>query len=254
MVKEFPKSLRTDIILTINGKFCQQVKLFQQSKEDFIEAILLKMHPMICLAGDYIVRKGEIAESMYFIKKGIVKILCADNENMVIAFMDKGLYFGEIGALVTGKRSCSVVAHTDCVLFEISKDDLTELLKYYPAHRVFLESVGRQRLQTTNSMDLIQVSDDEDEKTVLQNATLIQATIKVPDSAPVKKENYWYQAHLIVMVLSVMWQIIYIPYAIAFYDHLEEAHPFVIIMEILSYIVFVIDIFVQLIPELRYFL
>jgi CRP-like cAMP-binding protein len=44
---------------------------------------------------------------MYFIRKGIVKIIANDNHT-VIALMNEGSYFGEIGILITKKRTVSV--------------------------------------------------------------------------------------------------------------------------------------------------
>ena len=44
---------------------------------------------------------------MYFIKSGIVQVLATDNKT-IIAFMSEGTYFGEIGILLTQKRTCSI--------------------------------------------------------------------------------------------------------------------------------------------------
>jgi CRP-like cAMP-binding protein len=42
---------------------------------------------------------------MYFIKYGIVQVLATDNKTS-IAYMSEGTYFGEIGVLLSQKRSC----------------------------------------------------------------------------------------------------------------------------------------------------
>ncbi|MDR3547166.1 MAG: cyclic nucleotide-binding domain-containing protein [Candidatus Pacebacteria bacterium] len=143
-------------MLHINVDFIQKVKLFQLSESSFIIAMVNQLKPIICLFGDYIVRRGEMADSMYFLKKGLIRVLCADDENVTLAYLGEGCYFGEIGVLLTGKRSASVVAHTNCVLYDIKKEPLLRILDAFGYHRVFLESVGRQRLQTTYLKDLQQ--------------------------------------------------------------------------------------------------
>jgi CRP-like cAMP-binding protein len=55
---------------------------------------------------------------MYFIRKGTVKILANDNKT-TIAYMSEGSYFGEIGVLITKKRTVTVKAKTICVFFTI---------------------------------------------------------------------------------------------------------------------------------------
>lgn len=42
----------------------------------------------------------------------------------MIAYMSEGTYFGEIGVLLTQKRTCFVKARTTCVFFTIGASDL----------------------------------------------------------------------------------------------------------------------------------
>jgi CRP-like cAMP-binding protein len=73
------------------------------------------------------VQRGEVATKMYFIKSGLISVLATDNRT-IIAFMSEGTYFGEIGILLTQKRSCSIQARSLCVFFTIEKDDLMDVL------------------------------------------------------------------------------------------------------------------------------
>jgi CRP-like cAMP-binding protein len=80
------------------------------------------------MAEDYIVRVHEIADKMYFIQEGFVEIICTDNVTP-IAFFGRGSYFGEIGVLITGKRSVSVKTRTNSVLYYIDGDDCLDALE-----------------------------------------------------------------------------------------------------------------------------
>jgi CRP-like cAMP-binding protein len=83
------------------------------------------------MAGDYIVRVHEIADKMYFIQEGFVEIICTDNVTP-IAFFGRGSYFGEIGVLITGKRSVSVKTRTNSVLYFIDGEDCLDALEKHP--------------------------------------------------------------------------------------------------------------------------
>ena len=81
---------------------------------------------------------------MYFIEQGIVKILASDDKE-VIAFQSKGCFFGEIGCLITAKRTCSVKAMTMCVFMSIEKEHLDEIFKMFPKQGKFLRAIAKQR-------------------------------------------------------------------------------------------------------------
>jgi len=67
------------------------------------------------MAGETIIRKGEIADELYFIKKGKVVVLSTDTDS-VIACLSEGGYFGEIGLFDKDqKRSATVLALTFCL-------------------------------------------------------------------------------------------------------------------------------------------
>jgi CRP-like cAMP-binding protein len=79
---------------------------------------------------------------MFFIKKGFIEILASD-ERTIVAYLGEGSYFGEIGVLLTGKRTVSVKSKTPCIFFIIEKDDLVNTLDNYPALMKYLKAVGR---------------------------------------------------------------------------------------------------------------
>ena len=69
---------------------------------------------------------------MYFIGRGLVEVLASDNKT-VISFQGEGCYFGEIGVLLTGKRSCSVRSKTVCIFYSLNKEELNKILVNYPS-------------------------------------------------------------------------------------------------------------------------
>lgn len=240
MLQELPSCLRTELAVNINVDFIQSVKLFQLSDSSFIIALISHMKPFLCLAGDYIVRKGEIADCMYFIKKGMAKVLCADDESVVIAYLGEGCYFGEIGVLLTGKRSVSVVAQTDCVLYTIDKQTLVGILNDFENHKIFLESVGQQRIKTTFLKDLLP---EETLKPRSNNLARLNTLPNAP-AKPFSITPYSY-AHALfsfILCLAILWNVCYTFFAICFDDVMKDPLTSLIVIDTLAYTVCVCDI------------
>lgn len=104
-LKELPTSLSTELSISfMSTNLIKKIKLFQFSSPMFILSFVRIMMPKICMASDYVVEVGDIADEMYFIKNGLVEIQATDNST-VIAYMSEGSYFGEIGILLLGTRS-----------------------------------------------------------------------------------------------------------------------------------------------------
>ena len=79
------------------------------------------------MAGETIIRLGEIAETFYFIKKGKVEIIATDNSTR-IAVLEDGSYFGEIGLLLTKHCTATVKALTNCILATLDKETFNNLM------------------------------------------------------------------------------------------------------------------------------
>jgi CRP-like cAMP-binding protein len=95
----------------------------------------------VCLNDDYICHKEDGADKMYFVHSGYIEILQQNNVTPLI-FFGKGAYFGEIGVLLTGKRSLSVRAKSNAVIYYIPKEEFCDLLDNYPKQRDFLREVA----------------------------------------------------------------------------------------------------------------
>lgn len=87
---------------------------------------------------------------MYIVSRGRLQVV-ADGGKTVLATLRPGSYFGEISILNMGnegnRRTASVrsVGYSD--LFVLSKKDLWDVLKDYPAARVRLEAIAVKRLE-----------------------------------------------------------------------------------------------------------
>lgn len=64
---------------------------------------------------------------MYFIESGYIEVLCK-NESQTLIYYGKGSYFGEVGVLLTKKRTLSVRSKSDSIVYYITKQDLLNIL------------------------------------------------------------------------------------------------------------------------------
>ena len=80
--------------------------------------------------GERVIVQGTDGVSMFLLLQGEAFVLVNVNGSETqVATLRDGDYFGEMSLLTGEPRSATVVAHTDCEMWEISKDVLGELLE-----------------------------------------------------------------------------------------------------------------------------
>ena len=90
--------------------------------------------------GEVIFNQGDLADAFYLVRIGFVKVTEKyPGGELVLAYLSKGNYFGEIGLMGGGKRTatCSALDHVEVV--RISSDDFKEMLHRFPDIRAHLE-------------------------------------------------------------------------------------------------------------------
>jgi len=94
-----------------------------------------------------IIKEGDDADAFYIILSGEVKILKnIDDENIEIARLSEGAFFGEMALIGNSQRTASVEAATDVELFVMSKAMLEDIIKKYSSVREILFKFYRNRL------------------------------------------------------------------------------------------------------------
>lgn len=80
--------------------------------------------------GDYLIRQGDAAESMYFIESGCMEVFFETDggEHLHIQRISTGLFVGEIGLLLKQPRTASIKTTKASVVYEITSINL-ELMK-----------------------------------------------------------------------------------------------------------------------------
>jgi CRP-like cAMP-binding protein len=122
------------------------VPMFAELAPDFIEHLKESVELVRYAPGQVIARQGEAADCFYLVRIGFVKISEEyPGGEMVLAYLSRGDYFGEIGLLGGGVRTatCTALDHVEVV--KISGDDFRQMVERFPNVRVGLEAVAAER-------------------------------------------------------------------------------------------------------------
>ena len=140
------------------------VPMFADLSPDFIERLKASVELQRFAPGQVIARQGDAAGSFYLVRIGFVKISeTYPGGELVLAYLSRGDYFGEIGLLGGGVRTatCTALDHVEVV--RISGDDFREMVERFPSVREGLEAVAaersaqnQQRMQTVRSVPIDQ--------------------------------------------------------------------------------------------------
>ena len=126
----------------------RSVPIFGPLTKDFIDHLRDRVELIRYQPGQVICRQGDPADSFYLIRIGFVKISeQRPGGEMILAYLGRGGFFGEIGLLSGGTRtaSCTALDHVEVV--RITGEDFQAMLDRFPEVRASLESVARGRVE-----------------------------------------------------------------------------------------------------------
>jgi CRP-like cAMP-binding protein/Pyruvate/2-oxoacid:ferredoxin oxidoreductase delta subunit len=162
------KTFRTQLDQTYRRRALEThlrgVPMFADLAPDFIEHLKGSVELVRYVPGQAIAQQGDAADSFYLVRIGFVKISEAyPGGELVLAYLSRGDYFGEIGLLGGGVRTATCTALDHVELVKISGDDFREMVARFPSVRTGLEAVvaerraaNEQRLQMVHSVPIDQ--------------------------------------------------------------------------------------------------
>lgn len=98
-----------------------------------------------------IIYEGDRCESLYYVVSGSVTVLMEGDEGreMIIAYLNDGNFFGEMGLFNQDVRSAWVRSKTECVVAEISYRKFHQLWQKHPEFLFVLATQMAARLRNT---------------------------------------------------------------------------------------------------------
>lgn len=102
--------------------------------------------------GEIIFRKGDRSEAAYLITQGQVEIVQEreDGETETVAVLERGEYFGEMGAIDEKPRSATARAKGPVACMSVSQEEFMDMLLNRPQESIDLLKVLFERLRSAN--------------------------------------------------------------------------------------------------------
>ena len=125
------------------------------TKNKHLDKLLVHCHRRRYTTKSTIIYAGDRCETLFFIIKGSVTILIEDDDGreMIIAYLNPGDFFGEMGLFEKEgsekPRSAWVRAKTECEVAELSYTKFRELIQQDPEIMFALGSQMAERLRNT---------------------------------------------------------------------------------------------------------
>ena len=124
------------------------VPMFANLSPDFIEKLREKVDLLRYNKGEVICRQNDLADAFYLVRIGFVKVTESHpGGELVLAYLGRGGYFGEMGLLGEGRRTATVTALDHAEVVRIGAEEFTEMMQRFPEVRRSLEEVARQRAE-----------------------------------------------------------------------------------------------------------
>ncbi|MCX7944723.1 MAG: cyclic nucleotide-binding domain-containing protein [Deltaproteobacteria bacterium] len=105
--------------------------IFSQIPRDILLPITNVVRTVSFPAQSVIFNEGSTGDRMYLLEKGQVRIskFISGVGEEALSILNEGSYFGEMSLIDAFPRSATAIAHTDCELFEIYRDDFVDMLQ-----------------------------------------------------------------------------------------------------------------------------
>jgi voltage-gated potassium channel len=127
-----------------------RVPIFAELDAEELAQIMRCLSSRSCEEDEIVVRKGEPADSMYFITAGEVEIELPDKP----VRLSSGDFFGEIAILTHTERTATVKAVTRAKLLVLDAKDLHHLMDRSPRMAKQIHDVAKARVDPARKGDL----------------------------------------------------------------------------------------------------
>jgi len=127
------------------------IPLFSELNEQELQSLLSQVHAKTFSKEAYLCREGDLGDSLMIISQGELGISKQnpDGKEIWIHHLREGDFFGEFGFFTDQKRHANVKALTECEIFEISRNELNEIIKAHPRIRGVVYNLFQQRVLDT---------------------------------------------------------------------------------------------------------
>ena len=126
----------------VNWQSVARVPLFARLDATAIASVAQLLKPRSVSANQAIVRRGDVADSMYFIMEGEVEVELTPTP----VRLKQGEFFGEIALIQNIRRTATIFSITNCRLLVLEAVDFHRLVDQIPELKEQIERTSEERL------------------------------------------------------------------------------------------------------------
>lgn len=131
----------------------RSVPIFAQLTDEFMNHLRQQVELVRLDPGEVICKQGEPADNFYLVRLGFIKVSQQHpGGELVLAYLGRGQFFGEMGLLSGGARTATCTALDHAEVVKISKDDFDLTLRQFPDIKAQLEAEAARRGQANQLM------------------------------------------------------------------------------------------------------
>jgi len=121
--------------------------LFAELTEEFIEGLKERVELVSFDPGEVICKQGDEADRLYLIRIGFVKVSQeSPGGEVILTYLHRGDYFGEIGLLGAGHRTATCTALDRVEVVSIDKQDFEGMIAEFPAIGASMRETAERHL------------------------------------------------------------------------------------------------------------
>jgi CRP-like cAMP-binding protein/Fe-S-cluster-containing hydrogenase component 2/thioredoxin reductase len=146
---------QTFVLRTIQQKFAPNTSL------EVLRPVAEKARINTYQAGDFIIREGDEADALHFIRSGSVAVsVNIDGRDVIMSYVPANQAVGEMGLLGNTRRTASVKATVKTETISLDKDSFNALLESTPDLRARMQKVMQERMQQNVALQAKEDSGD----------------------------------------------------------------------------------------------
>ncbi len=146
MFGDIPRTLQADVMTATVGDMIARVPSLSDADPSLLRMVAFTLHPTLVLAGEEIIRFGDLTPAMYFIVSGNVHVL--DRCGTIYHTIEPGGHFGEAGLILGLRSTVCLKAASSCELYMLRKQDFERVLESFPRHRALIFANISRRVES----------------------------------------------------------------------------------------------------------
>ncbi len=131
--------------------FLRNVPVLTGLSNDLLERLAAEVSATTIRAGEWIMRQGDPAESMFIVRSGRLEVVAEGPPEALIRILRRGDVLGELALLRRGTRSASVRAQRDAELLELRRSEFESLIEQAPSFAIGLTRAMGAQLAASRS-------------------------------------------------------------------------------------------------------